>query len=95
MFDKVVNAGALEYDDLRDIIADVLGYGKLTAEEGKRLQELVKKRNAVGEAAKKAQEERTDKALEEYRLSEIEAGKAARELQELLWNKPDIIKRLT
>lgn len=95
MFEKVVEAGALEYEDLRNIIAETLGYGKLSAEEAARLQELVKKRNAVGEAAKKVLEEKTEKSLIDYNKAQLESAKAGRDLQELLWNKPDILKRLT
>jgi len=122
MFDKIVTAGALDYQDLRQIIADVLGYGELTDAESKKLRELVENKNAVTDAAKKAQDEAenlrqlgkiddttsetkkkaieaqrkvAEDALTNYYKTELEAGKAARELQELLWNKPDIIKRLT
>jgi hypothetical protein len=47
MFDKVVKSRALEYEDLRNIIAETLGYGKLSEAESKKLKELVAKRNSV------------------------------------------------
>lgn len=94
-FKQIVDAGALEYDDFRQIIADVTGRGEMTPEQSKQLKELVDKTNAVEAAAKKAQEERTDKALEAYYAAQLEAGKASRELNDLLYNKPDIVKRLT
>jgi hypothetical protein len=94
MFDKVVQNDALEYEDLRQIIADTLGYGKLSEAESKKIKELVSKRNSVVDAAKKVQEERTKESLIEYTQTQLEAGKAARELDELLWNNPDVLKRL-
>lgn len=94
-FQKIVESGGLDYEDFRKIIADITGRGELTEEETKRLKELVKQTNAVDEAGKKARTDRTDKSLKEFRAKEIEAGRASRELNELLWNKPDIIRRLT
>lgn len=95
MFDKVVQAGALEYDDLRNIISETLGYGKLTPQEAERLQELVNKRNAVTDAATNVLEQKTEQSLIDYKKAQLEAAKAGRELQEMLWNKPDILKRIT
>lgn len=94
MFDKVVKSGALEYEDLRNIIAETLGYGKLSEAESKKLKELVEKRNSVVDAAKKVQDEHTKESLTEYTKTQLEAGKAARELQDLLWNNPDVLKRM-
>jgi hypothetical protein len=45
--------------------------------------------------AEKVREDRTEQSLKDFRNAEIESGKAARELNKLVWNKPDIIKRLT
>lgn len=94
-FSKAIQNDALKYDDLRQIIQDVVGRGELTEEEQIKLKELVKKANAVDEAGKAVREERTDESLKKFREAEIEAGKASRELNEILWNKPDVVKRLT
>lgn len=94
-FQQIVESGGLNYEDFRKIIAEVTGRGELTAEDAKRLKELVDKLNLVEEAGKKAMEERTPEALAQVRQAQFEAGFAARELNELLWNKPNIMKRLT
>ena len=94
-FKKLIDNGALEYDEFKKIIQDVVGRGELTADEQAKLKELVGKTNAVEEAAKKWREEKTEEAEKEFRKAEIEAGKATRELNEILWNRPDVIKRIT
>ena len=92
---KLIENGALDYKDLRDIIADVVGRGELTPQDAAKIKELVAKTNEVQKAAEKLREERTDEAFVNFRKAEVEAGKATKELNELFYNKPDIIKRLT
>lgn len=94
-FKEIVENGGLNYDDFKKIIADVTGRGEMTAEEVARIKELVEKTNSVEEAAKKVLEERTDEALVKYRASQLEAAKASKELNEMLWDKPHIMRRLT
>jgi len=94
-YKKLIDAGALEFDDFKEIIAQVTGRAELTADEINKMKELVAKTNAVGDAAKKVQEERSEESLKEFRDAEVEAGKATRELNDLFYNKPDIVKRLT
>lgn len=92
---KLIENGALDFQDLRDIISDVVGRGELTPEDAARIKELVNKTNQVEVAAEKLREERTDEAFVNFRKAEIEAGKASKELNDLFYNKPDIVKRLT
>ena len=95
-FKKLVESGALEYQDFKDIIAETLGLGKLTDKESARLIELVKEINSVEELGEKAREEsRNTKALEDYYKAQVKAGAATRELNTILSTKPNIIKRLT
>ena len=94
-FNQIIESGGLEYDDFRKIIAEVTGYPELTEQEQARFIELVTKTNVVEKMAEKAREDRTEQSLRDFRNAEIEAGKAARELNQLIWNKPDIVKRLT
>lgn len=94
-FNQIIESGGLDYDDFKKIIAEVTGYAELTDQEKIRLEELVTKTNAVERMAEKAREDRTEQSLKDFRKSEMEAGKAARELNQLVWNKPDILKRLT
>lgn len=92
---KIIESGGLDYQDFKDIIAGVLGRGELTPQDAAKIKELVAKTNEVQKAAEKLREERTDEAFVNFRKAEVEAGKATKELNELFYNKPDIIKRLT
>jgi hypothetical protein len=94
-FAKIVESGGLDYADFRKIIADVTGRGEMTDAEAKRLRELVNETNAVDEAGKKARTERTQESRKAFTEAEKKAGKAAKELNQLLYNKPNITKRLT
>lgn len=95
-FKKLVESGALEYEDFKKIIADTLGYGEMTAEEAARLEQLVKDINAVDELANKIRTEdgRSIEALREYQAAKKKAEKSATELGKIVYNKPDITKRL-
>jgi len=92
---QLINNGALEFEDFRKIIGDVTGRGELSQADAKRMMELVQETNKVEDAAKKLREERTPEAFKNFRETEAKAGKAAKELNDLFYNKPDIIKRLT
>lgn len=95
-FKRLVENGALEYDDFKDIIADVLGYGKMTDAEIAKITELV---NDINEVDKLAQEIRKDENrsienLKKYKEAKKKAEKSATQLATLVYNKPDILKRL-
>jgi len=92
---KLIENDALDYQDFRDIISQVVGRGDLTPEQVAQMKTMVAKLNAVETAAQRARDERTEAARIDYRRAEIEAGKASRDLNNLFYNKPDIIKRLT
>ena len=94
-FQKIVESGGLDYADFKKIISDITGRGELTADEAARLKKLVEETNTVDDAAKKAQSERTQQSLDEFYKVQTKAAKASKELNELLYNKPNIIKRLT
>lgn len=94
-YKKLIDNGALEYQDFRQIIGEVTGRTELTPEQVAKLKELVKITNAVDEVAQKVQTERTDESLKEYRKAQDEAGKASKELQEMFGNRPDVVRRLT
>jgi hypothetical protein len=94
-FQKIVESGGLDYADFRQIIADVTGRGEMTDAEAIKLKELVKQTNLIDEAQKRALTERTPEALAAFRKAELNAGIATRELNTLLYNRPNITKRLT
>jgi hypothetical protein len=93
-FRKIVENDGLNYEDFRQIISEVTGMGEMTDKEAAYIRELVTASNKVDEAAKKLREDRTAEAFNKYRASELEAGKAQRELNEILSTKPNIINRL-
>lgn len=94
-FHKIVESGGLDYADFKNIIADITGRGELTPEEAARLKELVKETNSVDEAGEKARTERTPESRKKYFEAQTKAAKASKELNEILYNRPNIIKRLT
>jgi hypothetical protein len=93
-FSKIVESGGLNYDDFKAIIAKVTGRGELTTEEAARIKELVNKTNAVEAAAQRAIELKTPQALKDYKIVQIEAAKAAAELNQMLDTKVNISERI-
>jgi hypothetical protein len=94
-FQQIVENGGLDYDEFKKIIADITGRSEMTQEEADKLKELVKTLNSVEDAATKARNDRTKQSLNDFRKQQLSAGKASKELSRLLYNKPNIIKRLT
>ena len=94
-FQKIVESGGLDYADFRKIIAEVTGRSEMTDAEAAKLKELVNETNKVDDAATRARTERTPESLKAYREAEVKAGKAQRELNTLLYNRPNVTKRLT
>ncbi len=92
---KLIENGALDFDDFKEIIGRVTGRAELSPEDIAKIKDLVKKTNAVEEAAVKVRTERTEESFVQFTKAEIEAGRAARDLNDLFHSSPDIIKRLT
>lgn len=94
-FKKLVENGALEYEEFKQIIADTLGYGELTPEQSKKIIDLVAEINSVEELGIKLREnERSEEALKKYLAAKQKAEKAATELGKIVFNRVDITKRL-
>jgi len=94
-FKKIVEAGGLKYDEFRNIIAEVTGRSELTEAEANAIKKLVEQTNKVDEAGKRARELKTDRALNAYKLTQIKAAQAQRELNTIIYSKPNILKRIT
>jgi len=94
-FKEIVENGGLDYEDFRKIISDVTGRGPMTDAEAAKLKELVKTMNSVEDAATKARTDRNEKSLSDYKRKQLEAGRASKELSLMLYNKPNVLKRLT
>src|SRR6185503_9825594 len=59
------------------------------------MKELVAQTNKLEEAANRAREERTPAAFQAYRDEQVRTAKATRVLNDMFFNKPDIIRRIT
>lgn len=93
-FKQLIENGALDYPEFKEIIGRVTGKTELTPEQGLKLRELVNKANSVDEAIKKAQQDRTTQSLIDLKKTQHEAAKASRELAEMMDNHPSILSRL-
>lgn len=95
-FKKLVENGALEYDDFKQIIAETIGLGEMSAEETAIIQQLVKDINDVEELAQQIRQEdaRSLENLKKYREAKERAEKSATKLGQIVYNKPNIVNRL-
>ncbi len=91
---RLLDNGALEYNDFKKIIADIIGLGELSPEQTNKIKELVKKINYVEDARLKALEEETPQSISEYRKAERESEIASRELATMVYKKADPITTL-
>ena len=94
-FKKIVESGGLDYQEFKDIISDITGRGPMSEEEATKLKDLVTAINSVEDAAVEARKTRTAGALKKFKEQQLKAGKASKDLNKLLYNKPNVIKRLT
>jgi len=93
---KLIDNGALEFDEFKDIISNTLGLGKIEDEEFQKLKEYTSKINRVGELREEIvkEENRTQKNLDEYYKAQKEASSAVKDLNKIIYTKPDITNRL-
>jgi hypothetical protein len=93
-FKQLVDAGALEYDDFKKIVADVIGVGELSPEEISKINDYVKDINAVQDAADKVITDRSEKSIEEFDKVSKKAEKSATELGNIVNNKTSLLQRV-
>ena len=93
-FKKLVENGALEYDDFKKIVADTIGLGELSAEDVAKIQSHIKDMNEVTDLQERVISENTQEALDAYEKGLQKAEKSATELASMIYNKPDVGKRL-
>lgn len=93
-FKKLVDNGALEYDEFKKIIADVLGLGELTAEEITKLNGFIQDINAVQDAADNVMNQTEDSkikdAIKNFDEVSKKAERSATKLAGMLYNKPNL-----
>ncbi len=94
-FKKLVENGALEYEDFKKIIAETIGLGELTDVQKGKIEKYVADINAVEDAAENARTVRTQASLDAYHKAAKLAERSATDLGEIVYNKPSIINRLT
>jgi len=93
-FRKLVENGALEYDDFKKIVADTIGLGELSAEDVAKIQSYIKDMNDVQDLQERVVSENSKEALEAFEMGRKKAEKSATELASMVYNKPDVGKRL-
>jgi hypothetical protein len=94
-FKKLVENKALEYDDFKKIVANILGLGELNEVETKKLEEYVVDINAVNDLAKEVQDKRTDEAIKKYETAAKLSEKSATKLAQIVYSKPRLVSRFT
>jgi len=93
-FKKLVESGALEYNDFKKIIADTVGLGEFTPQQVSKITELVNDINKVSELGEKARETKKLEDLKNYQDAKKQAEKAATQLGELVYNQPNVWNRV-
>lgn len=93
-FRKLVENGALEYDDFKKIIAEVIGLGEMSKEEAEKLQGYVKDINAVQDAADNVLKEETKESISKFDAAAKKAEKSSTKLAAILNNKPNLGGRI-
>jgi hypothetical protein len=94
-FKKLVENNALEYDDFKEIISDVIGLGKMDDVQKNQLEQYVKDINDVEVKAEEAREKRTDESLNDFYNASKKAEKSATELGRIVYSKPELVNRIT
>jgi len=93
-FKKLVEAGALEYDDFKKIVADVIGLGELTAEETAKMTGFIKDMNAVQDLSDALIKNESKEALKAFESGVKKAEESATKLAAMLYTKPKVAQRL-
>ena len=95
-FKKLVENGALEYNDFKKIISETIGYGEVTPEEAAKITKLVNDINSVDDLAESIRNEgnRSEQNLLKYQKAKKEAEKSATELNKMVYNKTNVANRL-
>jgi hypothetical protein len=92
---KVVESGGLEIDELKDIIADVIGFKKLTPEEIKEIEALTAQANKVDQSEIDLLNNTTKENLEKFRKQKAASLDASRRLFELTHTEADVVSTVS
>lgn len=94
-FKKLVENGALEYEDFKKIIADTIGLGELDEQQKEKISQYVKDINDVQDKSEAARNTRTKASLDAYDRAAKKSEKSATELAQIVYSKPQLINRIT
>lgn len=96
-FKQLVENKALEYDDFKKIIADVMGLGELTPEEVTKLSGFINDINSVQDAADNVMAQTEDKkikdAIKNFDVTTKKAERSATKLSDIIYNRVDLGQR--
>jgi hypothetical protein len=91
---KLIQNGALEYQEFREIIAESIGLNELSAEDTENIESLMAKINATKDAEDKMLNEPTDKNIDDYDKAVDEASLASTEMYNIISKDSDITSTL-
>ena len=91
---KLIENGALDYEDFKQIIADTIGLGKMDDATKAKIEGWVNDINNVDTLKEKALKEKTKKAIQDYHDAVAKAENSANELANEIYNKPNIARTL-
>lgn len=93
-FKQLVDKGALEYEDFRNIIADVLGLGKMDEATSKLFQSLVEDINNLKVAKEQYAKEGTPEAKARLKEALAKTIEARRQLANIVYNQSDLMQTI-
>lgn len=91
---KLIQNGALEYQEFREIIAESIGLNELSAEDTENIESLMAKINATKDAEDKMLNDPTDKNIDDYDKAVDEASLASTEMYNIISKDSDITSTL-
>jgi hypothetical protein len=91
---KLIQNGALEYQEFREIIAESIGLKELSAEDTENIEYLMAKINATKDAEDKMLNDPTDKNIDDYDKAVDEASLASTEMYNIISKDSDITSTL-
>jgi len=94
MFKKATEAGALEREDLRTIIADVLGLGKMDNATAARFRQYVENISALDKARQEFVDNPTKENRKRLEDAETLGIESKRELGKIVYNQTDLMARI-
>lgn len=87
---KLIQNGALEYEEFRDIIAESIGLSELSPEDTKNIESLMAKINATKDAEDAMLKNPTDENINKYDKSVDDASLASTEMYNIISKNSDL-----